>query len=206
MDLQALALAELALLGRLLHDLVFSVLVTKIRAVYDDGKNILHGIQFHGLFHSEVQNLGDFIGFRGFVKGGENRAEQEHRHHYGHHRCRSEKYRSSLPLFARRFIVIIIIPAAFPHRFPLPDSPASGTVSRYPDQTGGFVGLLWPQVNQIDIQRHLRIFPERLQIGNHGVCRRIPLLQFRGHGLHADQLQLLRNIRPDLPGCQGDRA
>ena len=74
------------------------------------------------------------------------------------------------------------------------------------DGPGRLVILLRAQVRKVEFHLHLRILPEGLQIRDHGVRRLIAVLQIRGHGLHADQLQLLGNIGIDLPRSQRNRA
>ena len=73
-------------------------------------------------------------------------------------------------------------------------------------QLSGLVRLLRPQIGELEIQIHPGVFPEGLQIGDHGIRRRVAAVQIRRHGLQADQLQLLRDVRIDLPGRQGDGA
>ena len=73
-----------------------------------------------------------------------------------------------------------------------------------PQQSGGLVHLLRPQVLQFEVQVDAGVLPEGLQVRNHIIGRGISPVDVRGHGLHADQLQLLGDVGVDLPGRQGD--
>ena len=73
-----------------------------------------------------------------------------------------------------------------------------------PQLHGGLIHLLRPQIPHLKVQVGVRILAEGLQIQNHFIRGAIPAVDIRGHGLHADQLQLLRNLRIDLPRSQGN--
>ena len=139
--------------------------------------------------------------------GGKDGPEQEEQDHHDHHSAAADQGRLLAAAEAGGPLVVsVVLIAAAPLVRGLPTRPVALGRDRSPQLLGGLVRLLCPQVAELKVQVHPGVFPERLQIGDHGICRRIPLVQIRSHGLHADQLQLLRDIGVDLPGGQGHGA
>ena len=83
-----------------------------------------------------------------------------------------------------------------------------GRVGRLLQKPGRLVRLIGggPQVLQREIHADAGILPEVLQVRDHGIRRGVALVDVLGHGLHADELQGLRDVGIDLPGGQGDGA
>ena len=134
--------------------------------------------------------------------------EQEEQHHHRRNRAAGDDGRLFPAAEAGgAFVLIAFLPPAVPLADRLPArEPVDCLGGRGVQQLSGLVRLLRPQIGELEIQVHPGVFPEGLQIGDHGVRRRVAAVQIRRHGLQADQLQLLLDVRIDLPGRQGDGA
>ena len=138
-------------------------------------------------------------------KGAEDGLEQHDHHGHRRHRHGTHQHAPLAATGAAGLLVLVPFPAGIiPLR--LMDGDGHRMAGHGADGPGRLVILLRAQVRKVEFHLHLRILPEGLQIRDHGVRRLIAVLQIRGHGLHADQFQLLGNIGIDLPRSQRNGA
>ena len=141
-------------------------------------------------------------------KGGEDGPEQEEQDHHDHYGTAADQRDLLAAAEAGGLFVLvaILLPPASPLIGGLPALPVELGRHSGAELLSGLVGLLRPQVGQLEVQIHAGVLPKGLQICDHRVCGGVALLQIRCHGLHADQLQLLGDVRIHLPGSQGHGA
>ena len=180
-------------LGVLLDDLAGLIVAVGLAAGHLDLEHALDALHLLGLLHGLAQNIGDLIGLGGgvIVDAAEHELEQQEHHQQ---RCGKATHHDGdelfIPLFLLRRGALL----------------AGGLNGGGGDGLRRLVILRLLQIGTDIAKVHGVILAELLQILQHGIRRGVALLQIGAHGLHADQLQRLRDIGIDLTGGQWDGA
>ena len=175
-----------------------------------DGEDILDAVQLVGLLNGITQNAGHLIG--GILFAAEAREDQHKDQHDRLNAC--GKQTDHLLILTdkvedRRADVIIVIPVIVIVIVVLFRGPAlfhRGGHLLHRDLAGGLAVHAVRQLGADIVHVDGRVLAEFLQIHQHGVGALIPLVQVGVHGLHADELQRLGDIRVQLTGTEGDAA